>query len=236
MNLRSTGPGPRLAALALCGLLSASGCSDSEGGGEEAPDAELEASARAAAVNLQLTDLPEGYVALPAADDGGQRDNAALDACVENLDDVTVAEADSPTFGLQAGGAGVRFVASETSVLSDSAPAERLLSSVTEEPVLECLSRDLGEVLGSILPGAAAEAELTLAPDPGFPDLGAGSVHLTGSATFVRGDEAPVSFATSLVFVQTGDILSVVLFGSVAEPFPAETIRSLATTVAERQR
>ncbi|HEV2809104.1 MAG TPA: hypothetical protein VGV93_01735 [Acidimicrobiales bacterium] len=233
MNPLPARPSSRLAALVVCGLLSATACSDD--GGDDAANGdqgELAANARAAAVNVQLTDLPEGYLAVPPDDTEGN--GAMLDGCVEDLDEVTVAEAESPTFQLQSGD-GINFVASETSVLSDSEPAARLLDSVADQAVLDCLSQDLGEVLSSILPGATTETSLALAPDPDFPDVGDERVHVTGTATFTRPDEEPISISASLAFVQTDDVLSVLLFGGIREPFPPETLRSVAAAVAERQ-
>lgn len=235
MNPPSARSGSRLAALALCGLLAA-GCSDSEGAGDgDSGESELAANARAAAVNVQLTDLPEGYAAIPASADEQGGDDPTLDGCVEDLGEVTVAEAESPTFRLASDAGITSFVASETSVLSDPEPAERLIASVQEPPILDCLSRDLGEVLASILPGATAETTLMLAPDPNFPDVGEASVQLAGSATFTMSDEAAVSISVSLVFLQTNEVLSVLLFGGIPEPFPPETLRSLVNTIANRQ-
>lgn len=216
-----------------CSLLTVTACSDDPGGdASNGNEGELAANARAAAVNVQLTDLPEGYVAVPP--DDAQDDGAMLDGCVEDLGEVTVADAESPTFQLQSGD-GIHFVASETSVLSDAEPAERLLDSVTDQAVLDCLSRDLGEVLSSILPGATTETSLALAPDPEFPDVGDERVHVTGTATFTRPGEEPIPIAASLTFLQTDDVLSVLLFGGIREPVPPETLRSVAGTIAERQ-
>lgn len=216
-----------------CSLLSVTACSDDPGSDAGNGDqGELAANARATAVNVQLTDLPEGYVAIPPDDAEG--DNAMLDGCVEDLGEVTVADAESPTFRRQSGG-GVHFVASETSVLSDPEPAERLLDSVTDQAVLDCLSGDLGEVLSSILPGATTEATLTLTPDPALPDVGDERVHLTGTATFTQPGEGSISISASLTFLQTDEVLSVLLFGGIREPFPPETLRSVAGSVAERQ-
>ena len=218
----------------VCGLLGVSGCDDDQEAGGGADDgSELAANARVAAVNVQLTDLPEGYVAIPAPD-GEEVDNPALDGCVEDLGDDTVADAESPTFRLQSD-AGIDFVASETSVLSEAEPAERVLTSVTDQSVLDCLSRDLGEVLASILPGTTTETGLTLTPDPDFPDVGDESVHLEGSATFTRPGEEPITLTASLVFLQTDEVLSVLLFGGIGEPFPPDALRSLSSAVADRQ-
>ena len=217
----------------VCSVLSVTACSDDrEDDASNGDQGELAANARAAAVNVQLTDLPEGYVAVPPDDTQGN--GAVLDGCVEDLDEVTVADAESPTFQLQSGD-GIHFVASETSVVSDPEPAERLLDSLTDQAVLDCLSRDLEEVLSSILPGATTETTLTLAPDPDFPDVGDERVHLTGTATFARPGEEPISISASLAFVQTDGVLSVVLFGGIREPFPPETFRSVAAAIAERQ-
>lgn len=209
------------------------GCSDTEGGdggGDE--EAALAANARAAAVNVQLTDLPEGYVAIPPSNEE-QGGSAILDGCVEDLDEVTVAEADSPTFQTDAG---LRFVASQTAILSDPEAAERLLSSLQDPTVLECLSEDLGEVLAGILPGTTTETDLTLAPDPDLPDVGDRSVLLTGRAIFSReGAEVPVPFTASLAFIQTDEVLTVLLFGGITEPFPPDTRRDLTTAIADRQ-
>lgn len=216
-----------------CSLLSVTACSDDRGSdASNGTEGELAANARAAAVNVQLTDLPEGYVAIPP--DDAQDDGAMLDGCVEDLGEVTVADAESPTFELQSGD-GIHFLASETSVLSDPEPAERLLASLTDQTVLDCLSRDLGEVLSSILPGATTETSLALAPDPDFPDVGDERVHLTGTATFTRPGQEPIPITASLTFLQTDEILSVLLFGGIREPLPPETLGTVASTVAERQ-
>lgn len=156
-----------------------------------------------------------------------------LDGCVEDLGEVTVADADSPTFQTDAG---LRFVASQTAILTDPEPAERVLSSLQDPPVLECLSEDLGEVLTGIVPGTTTETDLTLAPDPEVSDVGERSVLLTGSATFSReGAEAPLPFTVSLAFIQTDEVLSVLLFGGIGEPFPPDTLQALTTAVADRQ-
>ena len=234
MNLLPARPSSRLAALVVCCLLGISACDDDQGaGGGDDDGNELAANARAAAVNVQLTDLPEGYVAIPAPE-GEQVDNPALDDCVEDMGEFTVADAESPTYRLQSD-AGIDFVASETSVLSEPEPAARVLASVTDQPVLDCLSRDLGEVLASILPGATTETPLTLTPDPDFPDVGGESVRLEGSATFARPGAGPVTLTASLVFLHTDEVLSVVLFGGIGEPFPPETLRALTSAVADRQ-
>jgi hypothetical protein len=183
---------------------------------------------------VSLSDLPEGFAAVPRSDgdDGDDGDDAPLEDCVEGVDDVSIANAGSPIFRLQSD-ASLRFVVSETSILSDPDEGQRLIDSIQEEPVLDCLSDRLGDVF---LPEATTETPLVLAPDPGFPEIGERRLRLAGSATFTN-DSAPgpITVTTSLVFVQTEDALSVLVFGGILEPFPADTAQDLAVAVAERQ-
>ncbi len=234
MNHPSASPPRRLLGLVLAGLLIASGCSD---GNTDAPgndgDSELEANARAASVNVNLTDLPEGYVALPRS--GEEAGDASIPGCVEGIPKDPVAEAASPTFVLQTD-ARLIFLASGTTVLSGPEEAQRAFDSLRAEPVVSCLSDFLDDAFAGLLPTAASDTSLNLAFDPTFPsDLGSNSLRLTGDAMLAEDDGTPLPVSASLVFVQTGDILTSLVFGGVREPFPMETAETLATTVAQRQ-
>jgi hypothetical protein len=225
--------GSPLATAALCGLLVAAGCSDDEPAPAVIESTELEANARAAAVNVGLADLPEGYVAV--ARSGEDDSGASIPGCVEGIQEATVAEAASPTFGRQTG-AGLTFLASGTSVLSSPEAAERLFASLRAEPVVTCLSTFLDDAFANLLPTATSDDPLDLALDPAFPaDLGSNNLRLTGEAMLAREDGTLLPVSASLVFIQTGDILSSLVFGGVREPFPIETAQSLATALAMRQ-
>ena len=231
MNLPSSRPGPRFVALALCGLLTVTACSDNQGaGGGDDGESELAANARAAAINVSLADLPEGYAAIPPSEEGDEP--APVEGCIDGINDVSVAAASSPIFRLQTD-ASLHIVGSKTSILSDPEPAERLLASVQEQSVLACLSERLSEIF---LPNAAAETPLVLAPDLEFPDVGEQSLRLTGTGTFATESASePLALATSLVFIQTDDAVSVLVFGGIIEPFPSETAQAVAAAVADRQ-
>lgn len=227
----------RLAALALCALVGVAGCSDgNDGDGGDAVQSEVAANARAAIINVDLSDLPEGFVAIPTPEEGeGDEEPATVEGCVGKIEDVTVADAASPTFRLSSD-ASLSFVTSETSILSDADAGDELLDSVQEQPVLDCLSERLGEVFAALLPGATTASPLALTPDPQFPELASRSVRLEGEATFVQEDAPdPITVSTSLVLLQTGDALSVLLFGGLPESFDTETLRSVTTAVADRQ-
>lgn len=236
MNHPSASPPRRLLGLVLAGLLIASGCSD---GNTDAPgndrESELEANARAASVNVNLTDLPEGYVAVPRA--GEEAGDASIPGCVEGIPEDPVAEAASPTFVLQTDAdASPIFLASGTTVLSGPEEAQRAFESLRAEPVVRCLSDFLDDAFAGLLPTAASDTSLNLAFDPAFPsDLGSNSLRLTGDAMLAEEDGTPLPVSASLVFVQTGDLLTSLVFGGVRQPFPMETAEALATTVAQRQ-
>ena len=234
MNHPSASPPRRLLGLVLAGLLIASGCSD---GNTDAPgndrDSELEANARAASVNVNLTDLPEGYVAVPRS--GEEAGDASIPGCVEGIPEDPVAEAASPTFVLQTD-ASLIFLASGTAVLSGPEEAQRAFDSLRAEPVVRCLSDFLDDAFAGLLPTAASDISLNLTFDPAFPsDLGSNSLRLTGDAMLAEEDGTPLPVSASLVFVQTGDMLTSLVFGGVRQPFPMETAETLATTVAQRQ-
>lgn len=230
MHRALTRPGVRVAVVVLASL-SAANCS----GGENADDEDHGRSAevRAASINLQLTDLPEGYVAIPASD--GENQEPLQDCPGIFEDDEVVADASSPGFSLQTD-ASLRFVTSRTVVLSGTGPSQRALASIRAPGVLACLSERFGEAFARILPQAAPVTALALVPDPALPELGGASVGLGGAATFTsEGDTAPITLTTSIIFIQTEDAVSVLLFGGVLEPFPSDIITALATTVADRQ-
>ena len=239
MNFRAVRLPFRVAALVLCALLGVAGCSDADGNedaGENEVQSEVAANARASAINVGLSDLPEEFVAIPAPQDGeGEEEPAAVEGCVGQIEDVTVADAASPTFRLSSD-ASLSFLTSETSIISDPDAGDELLDAVQEQPVLDCLSDRLGEVFAELLPGATTAIPLALTPDTDFPELAGRTVRLAGEATFIReGAPEPITVSTSLVLLQTGDALSVLLFGGLPEPFAAETLRSVATAVADRQ-
>lgn len=222
----------RLVAVVVAGLLAA-GCNGSETGNGGEEDEQQAADVRAASINLQLTDLPEGYAAIPAPEDDAE---ARLADCPGFFEDGSiVADASSPGFASQTD-TSLRFVTSRTAVLSGPGESEQVLASVREPAVLGCLSERFGEAFARIVPETTPAMALALAPDPSLPELGGASVGLVGTATFTS-DAAPgpITLTTSIVFIQTGEVLSVLLFGGVLEPFPPEAIRALSTTVADRQ-
>lgn len=221
-----------IAVLALSSVL-VGACSD--GGGGESPDAtnEVSANARAAAINVSLDDLPEGYGAIPRQVET-EPDAAPLEGCVDDLGE-TVSEASSPTFRLQTGES-LSFLASETAILADSGAGLTIFDTVQEQPALTCLSERLGAGFAELLPRTTTDTPLELAPDPDFPELGDASLRLAGEATLAReGAERPIVVSSSLVLVQTGDALTIVAFGGVLEPFSPELQRSVATAIADRQ-
>jgi hypothetical protein len=217
--------------------LVASGCgggpADGAGG---AQSSELQANARAAAVNVSLSDLPEEFVAIPPV--SGEGDAAAIDDCVEGVIGaaaLTVSDVASPTFGVEGSGR-LNFVASRTTILRGAEAAEDLFASLQAEPVVTCLSERLSEVLGDLLPEATPDAPLTLTPDRRFAALGNQSVRLAGATTLMPPGPAPaVPVSSSLVLLRTGEVVTLLLFGGVAEPFPPAIAGSLATAVASRQ-
>lgn len=223
-------PRTALVGLALSSLLAA-GCSEAE-----VPTAASRTpEARAAAVNLQLTDLPEGYEAVPIEDDGND-EGVSIETCVDAADETArLGSATSPTFGLTTN-ASLRFIVSRSSVFTTPDQGERLLASIQEPSALECLSERLGDGYTRLLPDLTVETALVLTPGPDLSDLGEASVALSGRATF-RNESAPgpITLATSLVVIQTGDTLSALLFGGLFDAVPPETIQSLAAIVAERQ-
>jgi len=226
-------PRSRFLALVAVSALLTGACSDGGGDGGGDGESEVAANARAAAVNIGLTDLPEGYGAVPPQQDPGDQPSP-LQGCVEDLGG-TVTSASSPTFRLQTNES-LRFVASQTAILADPGTAEELLDIVPEAPTLTCLSERLGAGFAQLLPRTTTEAPLTLAADGDFPGVGETSLRLAGDAVLAReGAEAPISVSSSLVLVRTGDTFTVLVFGGVLEPFPIELQRSLATTVADRQ-
>jgi hypothetical protein len=220
--------------MALAALILASGCADGDGtGANDAPASPLEANARAAATNVGLTDLAPGYAAILRSEEDD--DGAPTRQCVDTGVETAIAEVVSPTFALQADSR-VTFVESETTVLSDPAQAKLHLSSVREQPVISCLSGRLDEEFAGLLPSATSDTPLALALDPTFlPNLGDDSFALSGEALLILEDGTRASISTALIFVQTGDTVTSLVVGGLYEPFPPETARSLAATIAERQ-
>lgn len=189
--------------------------------------------ARARAVNLSLQDLPPEFVAIPPTEGEGG-DGGAVRACVNDLKDEVVAEAESPTFQ-RATEAGLVFAASSTTILGDEASAAQLVGALQEPAAVACLRDSFATTLIDSSSGASLQ-EATLEEAPDFPAFGEASAALAGSLRFTAPPaEQPVELNYSLVLVQTDAVVSLLLYGGVIDSFPPETQRELTAVVAGRQ-
>lgn len=206
------------------------GCGEGDDGGDAAPPTTLSPEGRARAVNLQLEDLPPEFAAVPRA--GG--DDEGVGGCIAGLEEAVVAEAQTPLFERPTE-SGLRFVRSRTALLDDEETASAVPEALRQPATVDCLREGFVADLLDASTGAQVQGS-ELGPTEGLPPLGEESTALAGSVTVTTAtSEQPLQLSYSVVLVRTDTVVSVLLFGGLADVFPADTAVDLARVLAERQ-
>lgn len=196
---------------------------------DERPDDE-EAEALAEAINLTLDDFAEGWTEEPADDDEGDDE---LNACFTeiDLDEVTVAEADSPTFqiGSEDGSQG-QVVQTTTIVFADDETAESVMAEIPTNQFAGCAEDAL--VASVEEDNELIDSGLDPVEDTG--GLGDEAAGLAGSISFTN-DGTEYSGQLAYYFIRTGNVVSGISLLDIGDVAFEDTLTGLLETVATRQ-
>ncbi|HUF31636.1 MAG TPA: hypothetical protein VMN58_00330 [Acidimicrobiales bacterium] len=188
----------------------------------------------AAEVNLQLADLPEGWVAGPTAEDD---DDDVLGECLgldlDEIEERQVDEADSPEFSNPE--ALKQTVSSGTSIYDDEEVPAEIFDRLRAEETIPCLRAAFEERFTSDeeLEGVDVRFEEIVFVDD-FPTFGDESLLLT-IAIVLSAESQEFSAHLDFVFLRTAEVASFVYALNLGEPTDPGLVTDLADAVAARQ-
>jgi hypothetical protein len=198
----------------------------------EAEEGDPEAVATAEAINLKLEDFAAGWVEEQDSSDGSEGDD--FDECFTTIDlaQVTVGEAETPTFTAETpDGQGGQLVTMQTVVFDTPESATAALTELATQEFANCTQAG---ITGSEVEGVQA----SLTPLGDDPPIGEQSVGVAGAVQIPGEDGQAQQGRLDLHAIRTGNIASFTLTLDIGEtPSTAfeQTLTELYTVIAERQ-
>jgi hypothetical protein len=196
---------------------------------EEGPDAE-EAQALAESINLTLDDFADGW-----QESAAEEDDDELSECFQDvdIDEVEVAQADSPSFSFtHEDGERAQFVQSTTIVVDEAASGEAVIAEIGTDQFAGCaedaLIAAVEEDGGTIESGGLEPIE----DQAGRGDEG---VALAGDIVIVGADGSEAQGQLAYYFIRTGNVVTGVSILDIGDLAFQETLTELLDVVVERQ-
>lgn len=196
---------------------------DGDDGGDDV--AEDEAEALAESINLTVSDFSPEWSAEEGDDDGGSQ----IDECFVEvvIDDVAVAEAETPAFSLQAEDGTGQYVSMQTVVFPSATEAEALLAEAGSPAFATCVTDSLATALGAD-PGAGLEAQVD---DPAVTEESLGVI----GEVSIPIEGTPQPGLVDVHLFRTAEVVSFVATLDVgATGFFEDTLTDLYTVIADR--
>lgn len=197
-----------------------------EAGGEEEPEGDPDAVALAERINLTIDDFADGWTETPASEDD---DDSSLDDCFVETDiaSVTVGEAESGTFSLEAGERSGQLVTMQTVVTDSAESAEALLAEAGAEAFITC-AQDL------FVAGFGEGASSSLAVRPDDPPYTEESFGLAGDLVLPAPDGSQTFGAMDLHLFRTGEVVTFTATLDLGDVGLEATLGELYPVIAER--
>jgi hypothetical protein len=166
-------------------------------------DTNDDAQARADAVDLTVSDFPDGWEASPPEPEDPDNPLAKCDPSFAEENDTSIASHKTDQFSIGSidEGNGAQFSA-ETKVFESETDAKAAIDPLTEPDVISCLDRTLKELFGD---GQDATVTGELTHDSG--DIGADQAEqLIADYTIEANDGSSAQVSVGILAIRTGDI------------------------------